>query len=407
MNIDGGFMTEKKRILFVDDQPNILAGLRRMLHKMQDEWEMTFCESGKEALAAMEKQPFDLVVSDMMMPEMNGVQLLSKVSELYPGTIRFILSGYSDRELILQSAGSAHQYIAKPCDADELKQYLNSTTGLRQILTNPKLHARIASIRTLPSSPDIYNDVVHELQSETASIDVIANLISKDISLSAKLLQIVNSAFFGLPQHVGSVAKAVNYLGLNIVQGLVLTAGVYDQLNGADIPKASLEAIFNHSMAVGGHAKKIAVEIGLQQRDSEDALIAGLLHDIGKLVMLANFKDEMSAAIKLAQEKSIEPYLAEKEVLGASHGEIGAHLLSLWGLHDQILEAVAFHHNPQHTTQPTKNILTTVHIANAIDNCKPGDGDEFLSSLDTEYLEALDLMDQLPHLQECCMPQTV
>ena len=400
-------MTEKKRILFVDDQPNILAGLRRMLHNMKDEWEMTFCESGKEALAVMEKQPFDLVVSDMMMPEMNGAQLLSKVSELYPGTIRFILSGHSDRELILQSAGSAHQYIAKPCDADELKQYLNSTTGLRRILSNPKLHARIASIKTLPSPPDIYNDIVHELQSETASIDVIAKLISKDVSLSAKLFQIVNSAFFGLPQHVESAKQAVNYLGLNTVQGLVLTAGVYEQLKDTGIPKASLESIFNHSMAVGGHAKIIAVEIGLQQKDSEEALMAGLMHDIGKLVMLANFKDEMNTAIKLAHDKSLQPYLAEKEILGASHGEIGAHLLSLWGLHDPILEAVAFHHNPQLTTQPTRNILTTVYIANAIDNCKPGDGGELLSALDKEYLGALDLIDQLPHLQECCMPQTV
>jgi len=111
-------LKEKKRILFVDDQPNILAGLRRMLHKMQDEWEMEFYESGKEALAAMEKQPFDLAVSDMMMPEMNGAKLLKKVRELYPGTVRFILSGHSDRELILQSVGYAHQYIAKPCDAE-------------------------------------------------------------------------------------------------------------------------------------------------------------------------------------------------------------------------------------------------------------------------------------------------
>lgn len=394
-------MKEKKRILFVDDQPNILAGLRRMLHKMQDEWEVEFCQSGKDALDAMEKQPFDLVVSDMMMPEMNGAQLLKRVRELYPGTVRFILSGHSDRELILQSVGYAHQYIAKPCDADKLKNYLNSSSGLRQVLSNPELHARIAKVKTLPSPPDIYNQIVLELQSETASIDIIAKLISKDVSLSAKLLQIVNSAFFGLPQHVESVAKAVNYLGLNTIQGLVLTAGVHDQLKDAGIPETSLESIFNHSMAVGSHAKKIAIEIGLQQLDSEDALIAGLLHDIGKLVMLANFKDEMSAAIRLAQEKSIEPHLAEKEILGADHGEIGAHLLSLWGLHDPILEAVALHHNPQNTTQPVRNILTAIYIANTIDNCKLDDSSIFLSALNEEYLDALDLIDQLPHLLEC------
>jgi putative nucleotidyltransferase with HDIG domain len=191
-------------------------------------------------------------------------------------------------------------------------------------------------------------------------------------------------------------------LGLNIVQGLMLTAGVHVQLKDIDIPRATLESIFSHSTAVGGYAARIAVEIGLQQRDSEDAFLAGLLHDVGKLVMLASFKDEMNTAIRLAQEKSLQPYIAEKEILGANHGEIGAHLLSLWGLHDPILESVAFHHNPQYTMHRTKNILTAVYIANTIDNCKPGDGGEFLSTLDTEYLEALDLMDQLPHLQECC-----
>ena len=400
-------MEEKKRILFVDDQPNVLAGMQRMLHKMKDEWELTFCESGKEALAVMEKQSFDLIVSDMMMPKMNGAQLLKEVAKLYPGMVRFILSGHSDRELILQSVGNAHQYIAKPCDSDMLKHYINSSFGLKQILSNPKLHARIASIKTLPSPPDIYNDVVHELQSETASLEAIAKLISKDVSLSAKILQIVNSAFFGLPYHVEGVAQALSYLGLNIVQGLVLTAGVHDQFKDADISKASLDSIFSHSMTVGGLAKKIAGEIGLKKRDSEDALMAGLLHDIGKLVMLINFKDEMNTAIKLAEEKSIQLYVAEKEILGANHGEIGAHLLSLWGLHDPILEAVAFHHNPQDTSQPTKNILTAVYIANTAENCKPGDVGEFLSALNKEYLEALDLIDQLPHLQVCLQAESI
>ncbi len=394
-------MEHKKSILFVDDQPNILAGMRRSLHKLKDEWDMTFCESGKEALEIMKKQSFDLIVSDMMMPEMNGARLLTEVARLYPGMIRFMLSGHSNRELVLQTVGNAHQYIAKPCDSDILKRYINSSFGLHHVLSNPKLHTRIASIKTLPSPPDIYNEIIHELQSEAASIDSIARLIDKDISLSAKLLQIVNSAFFGLPQHLESVKQAVNYLGLNTVQGVVLTAGVHDQFRDAGISNNSLESIFKHSIAVGCYAKKIADEIGLQKRDTENSLIAGLLHDIGKLVMLASFKDEMNTAIKIAQDKSLQPHVAESVILGANHGEIGAHLLSLWGLHDPILEAVVFHHNPRHASQPTKNILSAVYIANAIDNLRPVDGSELLSTLDIEYLEALDLIDQLPHLLEC------
>ena len=168
-----------------------------------------------------------------------------------------------------------------------------------------------------------------------------------------------------------------------------------------------LESIFNHSIAVGCYAKKIAIQIGLQQRNSENALIAGLLHDIGKLVMLASFKEEMNAAIKIAQDKSLQPYVAESVILGANHGEIGAHLLSLWGLHDPILEAVMFHHNPRLASQPSKNILSAVYIANVIENLKPADGGELLAALDTNYLRPLDLIDQLPRILECLQTEHI
>lgn len=393
-------MDTKRKILFVDDQPNILAGMQRMLRKMSKEWDMAFCGSGKEALEILEKDQYDLIISDMMMPEMNGAQLLSEVSELYPSMVRFILSGHSDRELVLQSVGKAHQYIAKPCDPDNLKEYINSSFGLHNILSNPELHNRIASINNLPSPPEIYNEVVRELQSEDASIKSIADLISRDISLSAKILQIVNSAFFGLPQHVESVTQAVNYLGLNTVQGLVLTAGIHDQLKDSDIPPGFLDTIFNHCMAVGGTSKIIAKELGLSQKDCEDAMMAGLLHDIGRLVMVINFKDKTNQIKITAAENSQHEYTIEKEIIGVNHGEIGAHLLSLWGMHDPILEAIAFHHEPQNATQNTKSILTAVYLANALANWKSNNMDEFINSLDVDYLTAIGAIEIVPDLFE-------
>lgn len=395
-------MAVKTQILFVDDQPNILAGLKRMLHEMRNEWDMEFCSSGKEALVAMERHSFDLVVADMMMPEMNGAQLLKIIRELYPGTVCFILSGHSDRELILQSVGFAHQYIAKPCDGNKLKYYLSKAMGLRQILSSREIHAKIVKVKTLPSPTDIYNKIVLELQSETTSINTIARLISRDISLTAKLLQVVNSAFFGLPTRVDNINQAVSYLGLNTIQGLVLNAGIYSQMKDTGIPDSSLELLFNHSMAVSAHARKIAGEIGLKQRDSEDAFLAGLLHDVGKLVMLTDFKDEMNAALELAQKKSIEAHLAEREILGVSHAEIGAHLLSLWGLHDDILEAIAFHHIPSQAVPLTRNILTTVYLANTMERCSKEGSNASSYYLDCEYLKKLELTYQFPYLLERC-----
>ena len=105
----------KTRILFVDDEPLVLQGLQRMLRPMRNEWEMAFVESGRRALEEMATLPFQVVVSDMRMPGMNGAQFLSHVQELYPRTVRLILSGHADKDLIMKCVGTAHQFLAKPC----------------------------------------------------------------------------------------------------------------------------------------------------------------------------------------------------------------------------------------------------------------------------------------------------
>jgi len=116
-------MPDKKRVLFVDDEPRILDGRRRMLRSMRHEWKMSFAETGQEALAILANQPFDVVVVDMRMPGMDGVQLLSEVRKRHQ-IIRIVLSGTADREAILRAVGLAHQYLSKPCDAETLKSVL-------------------------------------------------------------------------------------------------------------------------------------------------------------------------------------------------------------------------------------------------------------------------------------------
>lgn len=400
-------MSEMKHVLFVDDQPNVVAGLRRMLHKMRNEWDMEFCTSGEEALKIMESKRFDLIVSDMMMPRMNGAQLLKKVSELYPETVRFILSGHSDRELVLQSVGFAHQYIAKPCDPDDLKMYLEKSLGLQKMLMSNELHEKIASIGSLPSPPAVYHELITELASETSSVKSIAAIVSKDVSLAAKMLQMVNSAFFGLPAHVESVHQAVNLLGLDTVRALILTAGVYSHFDNSEMSNTDIALLFSHSLRVGTNAKKIALKIGLSRNQSDDALLAGLMHDIGKLVIATSFRDEMKKIIKLVSSKSIQQHVAEKEVLGVSHAEIGAHLLSLWGMSDTMIEAVAYHHEPGKTPTTGKSVLAAVHVANGIDYCNDGEPEDQLSLyFDSEYMISNDIVDSLPELSGLCETQT-
>ncbi|MFH2056340.1 MAG: response regulator [bacterium] len=401
-------MSERIRLLFVDDQPEILSGLQRMLHKERKTWDMEFAASGAEALQMMAQNSFDVVVADMMMPAMNGAQLLQKVKELYPGTVRYVLSGQSDWKMVLQAVGSAHQYIAKPCEPEQLKEYLNRSMGLRQLVTEPALHQRIAAIGSLPSPPRIYNALMTEIQSDEASLQRIGEIISEDMSLTAKVLQMVNSAFFGLPTHVESPLRAVHLLGLDTVQGLVLAAGVFNQFDDPGLPGFAIEGIYRHSIQVGSNAKRVAKALELPSRMVEDSLLAGLLHDIGKLLLAANFRDEFSQAMQWAQQHSCRLHEAEAEVIGVSHAEVGAHLMSLWGLPDSILEAIALHHNPNLWHNLTIGPLAAVHIANALD--QPGasaDNSEKIPDLDYHYLEQLGIADRVDELVGVCEVEAV
>ncbi len=391
------------RVLFVDDQKNVLEGLRRMLRKFRDEWEMEFVTCGREALDAMAANPFDVIVSDMKMPEMNGAQLLKRISEKYPGTVRIILSGHSDIELVLQSVGYAHQYLAKPCEPETLQQTVKNSIGLRELLACEELHEKIAQIDSLPSPPETYNRLVAALQSEKSSVQDIAGIISHDVGMTAKILQMINSAFFGLPAHVESIRQAVSLLGLDAVRGLALTCGVFEQFDDPGVEGISFESIYTHSTAVGVGGQKIAGEIGLNKRLIEDTMMAGTLHDTGKLILLTQFRSEYCEAIALAQEKSLPLHKAEQRILGVSHAEIGAHLLSLWGLPDSIIETAALHHSPMRAPAIVPSVLTAIYIANVMEHeqSNGGNGQEVLQ-LDMDYLAGIGIANRIQELRELC-----
>ena len=335
------------RILFADDQQKSMADLRQIAKGLGQEWETEIVGSGAQALAEFEKECFDVVVSELAMSDMNGAQLLKKAKDLCPGSVRMILSGQTDRELVLQAAKYAHQIVAKPIEPIAFRKIVENSQGLRKILDNKEMHERLASVESLPSPPKLYNELVSELQSESSSMKSIADLVSQDVSITAKMLQLVNSAYFGLPTHIESPQHAVSLLGLDTLQSLVLALGVFDQFEDPKFPGYSIDSICDHSMAVGANARNLANCLGLQKRQSEDSLMAGMLHDVGKLVLLKHFQPELKKALELALGKSIPLHEAEKEVLGVTHAEIGAHLLSLWGLQDSILEAVALYPSPK------------------------------------------------------------
>ena len=385
-----------KRIMFVDDEPNVLQGLRRMLRSQRDDWEMAFAQSGPEALTMMEREPYDVVVSDMRMPGMNGVELLAEVMRRHPETVRIVLSGHVDKELIMRSVGSTHQYLAKPCDAQMLKSTIVRACALRELLHSDSLKALVSGMPTLPSLPALYLKIVAELRSPDASIEKAGQIIAQDIGMSAHVLHLVNSSFFGLCHHVSNPTQAVTLLGLNTIRALVLSVHLFSCFDKIESVGLSLNDVWSHSIATGALAKRIAKDQGAVDRYIDYALMAGLMHDVGKLVLTRDMLDQYRETVNFAREQKVCLWRVERDRLGATHAELGAYLLGLWGLPDPIVEAVALHHTPQTCAGPGLSVLTAVHVADVLEHeSQSRDSQPGAGLLDLAYLETIGQIDRI------------
>lgn len=390
------------QILFVDDEPKLLEGLKRLLRPMRNEWAMTFAGGGEEALKTLEQTPFDVVVSDMRMPGMNGAELLKEVQRRYPHIVRIILSGHSDREMTFQSIGATHLFLAKPCDAEQLKATIHRACALRGALKSDALRGLVAGMRTIPSLPTLFTEIKRAVESETASLKTIGEIIAKDMGMTAKLLQLVNSAYFGLPRNVSTVEQAVSVLGLDTIQALVLSVQVFSQFQAeAAATQFQFERLWKESMRVGTLARAIAKAEQRPPSEVEQAYTAGLLHDVGVLVLATNLPDRYGAVLRKASAERSEVCEAERSELGATHAEVGASLLGLWGLNDPIVEAVAYHHRPGECLSKTFAPLTAVHVANALlqEGAEPTTGPAPVQ-IDHLYLEKLALADRVPRWRD-------
>ena len=384
----------KKRLLFVDDQPNVLDGLRRSLHGLRHTWDMEFVDNGPEALSRLASRPFDVIVTDIRMPGMDGSDLLAVVMQRYPQVIRIALSGSSDQDVILKSVGPTHLFLSKPCDLQQLVSVVTRASTLREHLASESLKRLTSGLKTLPSPPDLYHRLLKALESPDTSIGEVARLISEDVGMAAKILQLVNSSFFGLPRRVSGPTDAVALLGMQTVKSLVLCVGIFSEDTAKFQGGYSIGALRNHSVAVSTYAKQIAAAEASATDLREKAVLAGLLHDVGQLVLIANFPKEYREIRQAAQRRTIPLSRMEKEVLGSTHADVGAYLLGLWGFADVIVEAVAFHHSPADSATQSFSPLTAVHVADALEHQRnpqsPGDAE-----LDQSYLAQIGLADRI------------
>ena len=391
-------------ILFVDEEKFVLKALQRSFRKMRQEWDMRFAGHPAEALQTLQNAPVDVIVTETVFTDQNGIDFLQAVREHHPQSVRIILSGYADRNVVLQSVDLAHQYLSKPCEDDALKATITRAFMMKALLDNSAIKQVVSKIDSLPSVPALYLELVEELKSEEASIAKIGEIISKDMGLTVKILKLVNSSFFGLPQRITNPAKAVSLLGMDIVKAIVLASGTFDNFKKLKFTGFSMDQMWQHAFLCAAFSKIIAQACGLERKEIDMAFMAGLLHDLGVLLIATHLPDEFTRILQHMHQHQTAMDVAEIQVIQTTHAAIGAYLLGLWGLPDAIIESAAYHHTPGARPLKKLDVPVIIHVANALANAGPAlnSPNAIVDTLDYVSLQNAGLLGDLENWRQAC-----
>jgi len=392
-------LSEKPHVIFVDDDKNLQRAQKRMLRSVRDDWDLTFVGSASEALSRMAIHKTDVVVTDMRMPEMDGAELLEKVSRDHPEAIRIVLSGYGEKDSMVRTLATSHQFMDKPCEADLLISNIRRLIQVQNALSNGKLRDLPRTLTKLPGLPLIHHQFIQELEKSSATPETIAEIAETDISLTAKILKLTNSAYFSSASRVTNCLEAVQLLGTDFLRRLATDSTLFEL---PELDERAIEIIGQltcRSLGIGKLAANIAAAEGLEHDAQNDALIAGTLAHIGSLLLCINNLTAFLEAQQLADREMLPMAEAEQRLFGTTHAELGAYFLELWGFAPQIVEAVAVHHAPYQASADQFDIVSAVHAAQGLSKISDISQDAPPTNSETlniEHFQKIGKADRLP-----------
>jgi HD-like signal output (HDOD) protein len=353
---------------------------------------VTSVRSADEAIGALERGALDVVLTDLNLgtPGMTGTDLLAYVKERDPSIVRMVLSGQSSADLAVRTAMIAHLYLSKPFESAHLRAQLRRAQELRALLSEPRLRALVGEKNQLPTPPLLFREVALTLAKRRAGVEEVAELIERDVAISAQLLRLACSAYFGLPRRVRTVRGAVAFLGFNTVKAVLLSAAIVEQHRGAHAANGfDIERVRRHALVTA----QIARQMPNDEATRETAFTAGMLQDAGQLLLASRAPTDYARVLALECEG--EPLVAaETAVFGANHANVGAYLLGIWGLPHALVRAVARHHLPQAETSLRFDAAMAVNLAEKLAL------DPDTDRIDLSVLQDLGVANRLPVWRE-------
>ena len=332
-----------RHILFVETEGDTLKRLMQALADEQQGWHIVRLADAEAALEMLSQRPFCVVMASFGGKHEECEEFLREVQRRAPAVIRFALlpdAPQADQSTDLEAA---IQCFSATCSTAEIAAAIGRGIAVWQKCQgNVRLTNLLSNLRTIPTPPRLYFEIRDELNSPNGDARSIANIISRDPSISAKILKVANSGFYAVPRSVTDLRDAITYLGVDTVATLVLAAHVFNRM---PIPGINLDALWKHSLTVSALAQHVAIQEGGDRLTINTAGVAGLLHDIGELILLTNVPDIYYPIIRSFAGDEDALLAREVEHFGVTHAQFGSYVLSLWSLPDAVVEAVALHHD--------------------------------------------------------------
>lgn len=375
-----------KRILFFA----VAAAEREVVQaefcRPQEGWEKCVAGDFDEAIALVAAKPVDAIVVDCG-PDDAGVKLLNWATEHHPKIARVLMAEAAEHEGALRVLRGPHQFLAKPVTPEVIVGTVESMMLLNSLIPNEVLLTLASRIKSLPPMPSLYFQIVARLKSPDCSAQSVAEILTKDMAMTTRLLQVVNSGGFGLSRRVTEMTEVVNLLGLEEIKSLVLGVHLFETHERIKPLYFSISQVWRHSTAVAVAARTICrMETGDEDLANE-AYLAGLLHDLGKLVLQNNLEAQYNEVQRKAKTDGRRLWEVEAGEFGVSHAEIGGYVMGRWGMPMPLIDAVSLHHQPGRSPGQNFSALAAVHVANALVHERDMDAEP--PELDQMFLESL------------------